>query len=231
MSKRPWTFVEIDMLRRAYPDTVTAVLANTLGRPLKSVYQKAKELGIRKSDTFLASQASGRLHRGGQTPAMVANQFKPGQQPWNKGSKGKVGLHPNSRRTQFKKGEMSGAAQHNYVPIGSYRITADGLLERKMADDPSVYPARRWTPVSRLVWEAAHGPIPDGFIVVFKPGLKTAVCEEITLERLECISRAENARRNHWTKKNPELGSLFQLKGAITRQVNRIKKQQEQSTP
>ena len=81
------------------------------------------------------------------------------------------------------------------------------------------------------MWEAAHGPIPDGFIVVFKPGLKTAVCEEITLDRLECITRAENARRNHPAQRDPELAKLVQLKGAITRQVNRIKKQQEQTAP
>lgn len=231
MSKRQWAPTELDMLRRAYPDTVTAVLANALGRPIKSVYQKARELGISKSEGFMSSQASGRLQRGGQTPAMVANQFKPGQQPWNKGVPGATGLHPNCRRTQFKKGEMAGAAQHNYVPIGSHRINADGHLERKMTDDPSIYPARRWTPVYRLVWEAAHGPIPDGHIVTFKPGMKTRALEKITLDRLECITRAENARRNHPAQRDPELAKLVQLKGAITRQVNRIKKQQEQTAP
>ncbi|KYZ79032.1 hypothetical protein PTBPS01_03975 [Burkholderia pseudomallei] len=46
--------------------------------------------------------------------------------------------------------------------------------------------------------------------------------EEITLDRVECISMAENARRNHPRSKSPELAKLVQLKGAITRQVNRI---------
>jgi hypothetical protein len=83
----------------------------------------------------------------------------------------------------------------------------------------------RWVPVARLVWEAAHGPVPPGHIVVFKsPALRTVVLEQITLDKLDCITRAEHARRNHPRNKHPELGRLIQLKGAITRQVNRIAK-------
>jgi hypothetical protein len=39
---------------------------------------------------------------------------------------------------------------------------------------------------------------------------------------------AENAQRNHPRSRNPEVRSLYQLKGAITRQVNRIAKEQDQ---
>lgn len=120
---------------------------------------------------------------------------------------------------------MTGAAQHNYVPIGTLRVSKDGYLERKMNDDPNIYPARRWVAVHRLVWEASHGPIPDGHIVVFKPGMKTSVLEDVTHDRLECITRAEHARRNHPRSKSPELAKLVQLKGAITRQVNRISRE------
>jgi hypothetical protein len=91
-----------------------------------------------------------------------------------------------------------------------------------------MYPARRWTPVARLVWKEANGPIPEGHIVVFKPGQRTAQLELITVDRLECIDRAEHARRNHPRSKSPELARLVQLKGAITRQVNRIAREAEQ---
>lgn len=225
MNGQPWTPTEIDMLRRTYPHHTATAIGHLLGRAQSSVYQKAQQLGLRKSTEFLASQKSGRIQTGQQHPNIVANRFKPGQQPWNKGVKGSTGQHPNCRARQFKPGEMSGAAQHNYVPIGSLRITADGILERKVTDDPALAPARRWVAVARLVWEATHGRIPAGHIVVFKPGMKTTDHELITTERLECITRAENARRNHPKNKSPELGRLYQLKGAITRQVNRITKE------
>ena len=72
-----------------------------------------------------------------------------------------------------------------------------------------------------LVWQAAHGPVPKGHIVVFKPGRRSAELSRIILDAVECISRAEHARRNHPRSKSPELGRLVQLRGAITRQINK----------
>lgn len=225
MNGTPWTPTEIDMLRRLYPQHTSVGVARLLGRSQSSVHQKATALGIAKSPEFRAALTRERMRTGQQHPNIVANRFKPGQQPWNKGVKGSTGLHPNCRVNHFQPGQMSGAAQHNYVPIGTLRITRDGILERKVTDDPSIKPARRWVAEARLVWEAAHGPIPRGHIVVFKPGQKTTNPELITADRLECITRADNGRRNHPANKSPELAKLYQLKGAITRQVNRISKE------
>jgi hypothetical protein len=83
--------------------------------------------------------------------------------------------------------------------------------------------------VHRLVWEAAHGPIPKGQSCASSEGMKTAVLEEITADRLECITRAEHAKRNHPRSHDPELGRLVQLKGAITRQVNRITREAQET--
>jgi hypothetical protein len=169
----------------------------------------------------MESDLSGRITRGRTDARMVATQFKKGQQSWNKGIKGICGTHENCRRTQFKKGEMAGAAQRNYVPIGSERLSKDGYLERKVTDDHPV-PARRWVGVHRIIWEAANGPIPPGHVVCFLPGRRTADAARITLDALELVSRAELARRNHPVTRDPELAKLVQLKGAITRQINRI---------
>lgn len=131
------------------------------------------------------------------------------------------GTHPNCRHTQFKRGRPASESA-NYVPIGSYRLSKDGYLEQKVTDDPSIAPVRRWTGVHRLVWESANGPVPKGHVVCFLPGRRSAELEKITLDALELVSRGELARRNHPRSRDPDLAKLVQIKGAITRQVNRI---------
>ena len=223
---RHWTPEQLHLLREKYPDTTTAQLASELGRNTGSVWQKARDIGLRKSEAYMQSVSSGRRRRGQQHEGIKSTQFKPGLVPWNKGMDG---YKPGGRsaETQFKKGGRTGAAAHNYVPIGSLRISKEGHLEQKVSDDPALYPARRWQPVARIVWEAANGTIPEKHFVIFKPGMKTAVLEEITADKLECISRAQNALRNHPKNRSPEMGRLYQIKGAITRQVNRIIREQE----
>lgn len=227
MKRRQWTAAEDECMRRFYPELTGADMAEVLKRTASSVFQRAKVLGLSKSEAFLASDRSGRVQRGRIDKRLTATQFQPGMVPWNKGKQGSTGTHENCRRTQFKKGSMSGAAQHNYQPVGSLRVSKDGYLERKVTDDHPV-PARRWVAVHRLVWEAQHGQIPDGHIVRFRDGMRTATLELVTVDRLECISRAENARRNHPRSRDPELGRLIQLKGAISRQVNRIAREAQE---
>lgn len=224
---KPWTPADIELLREHYPDKTASEVADLLGREVSTVHQAAGRYGIKKSDAFYARQTSGRIQRANANPRIKATQFKPGQIPWNAGMKG--WSPPGCERTQFKPGTRMGAANNNWVPVGSYRITtADKILQQKTSERPG--PASyRWTPVARLVWEAEHGPIPAGAMVVFKRGMKTSVLEEITLDKLDCISRAENARRNHPRNRDPELGRLIQLKGAINRQVNRINREHQQT--
>lgn len=227
MQKRPWLPAELETLRELYPDNTAMFIARVLGRIVGGIYRKARELGLEKSDAFWKSDTSGRAQQGRQDPRMRATQFKPGITPWNKGVKGVVGIQAGCRATQFKKGRPPQESR-NYLPIGSLRMTADGWLERKVTDDHPV-PARRWVAEHRLVWERANGPIPPGHIVIFKDKRRITVAEEITADKLECITKAENARRNHPKNRSPEYAHMVQLKGAITRQVNRIKKDAEQS--
>ena len=217
MTGATWTQREDAILRERYPDEPAAVVAAAIGRSLHSVYARAAHLGLAKSGVFLASQASGRADLAARGRA---TQFKKGGPAWNKGIKGSTGHHPNSRRTQFKKGCMTGAAQHNYRPIGTLRIHK-GVLEQKVTADPSLYPARRWRPVARIVWEQAHGQIPEGHAVVFKHGCATTDPERITPDVLELLSRQELMRRNsRHTRYPPELNQLIQLKGALNRKIN-----------
>lgn len=124
-----------------------------------------------------------------------------------------------SAETRFKPGRPACEAR-NYQPIGSLRLNKDGYLERKVTDDPALAPVRRWVGVHRLVWEAAHGPIPPRHVVRFLPGQRTVVAEEITVERLELVSQAENMRRNTVHRYPPQIAQAVQLLGALNRIIN-----------
>lgn len=220
--KRTWSTTDIALLRERFPHERTADVALALGRSYSTVAQKAAKLGIAKSAAYLASPAARRTDGKKGT----ATRFTPGTKPWNKGVPGSTGQHPNSRAHHFKPGEMRGMAQHNYVPVGTTRISKDGYLERKV-NDTHPTPARRWVGEHRIVWEAEHGPIPAGHAVVFLPGRKTTDPALIHPDALELISRRELMARNSvHAKYPPELARVAQLRGAITRQINRRAKQE-----
>lgn len=206
MKRHIWTPADRAQLRRIYPIYSAAECAEIIGCSVSSAYNQAHQMGLRKSTDWIAQRARERSlqpEHGGRR-----HQFRPGHQTWNKGQPFDSGGR--SVETRFK----AGRAPHensNYLPIGSLRITRDGLLERKTTDDQTVYPARRWVAVHRLVWEAAHGPIPRGHLVVFRPGMHTTSVEAITLDRLELITRAENMRRNTIHRYPDELKSAIRL--------------------
>ncbi len=200
-----WTREDLDKLARLYADTHTRDLAAQFGRTESSISNKAVVLGLKKSDEY---------HQ--RKPGV----FRPGHTTWNQGKKGTTGHHPNCQATWFKPGQLSGKAARLYKRVGSLRIN-DGQLQRKVTDDPQLKGCRKWIAVTRLVWEAANGPVPAGHAVTFKAGRATIVEQEITLEAIELVSRGELMRRNSRHTRYPEeLNKLMQLKGALNRKIN-----------
>ena len=218
--KRIWTQLEVQLLQRWYADERTEIIAQALGRPHARVLAKANALGLFKSTALIAQIARERTAKPGH--GSHAHRIKPGTVPHNKGIKRPKGWAPGDMaKTQFK----TGTRPHTWVPVGSYRITADGCLERKTNDAPGISSVR-WEPVHRLVWEAANGPVPAGHLVVFRPGRRTTVLEAITLDAVECITRSQLMRRNSvHTVYPPELAKLVLLQGALNRQINQRAKE------
>lgn len=217
-ARRPWTAVELDLVRELYPTFPTVALARTLNRTKCSVHAAAREIGVKKDPAFIAEEA--RKNTSLPSHGSRAHRFQPGQVPPNKGLR-RPGWAPGEMaKTQFK----PGVKPWSYAPIGSHR-ELDGYLQRKVTD--TGYPPRDWRPVHRLVWEAAHGPVPDGHVVAFLPGRKTTDPELITVDALECVSRAEMARRNSIHNLPPELAEVCRLRGRLAKAINERAKDEE----
>lgn len=110
----------------------------------------------------------------------LTGRFEKGQKSWNKGKKMKP--HPNSQRTQFKKGQRP----TSFKEVGSERIT-DGYYEVKVAN-PSTWKAKH-----RVIWEEHYGPIPDDHVVMFADQNPM----NCTLDNLMLVSRGQMAILNH----------------------------------
>lgn len=112
---------------------------------------------------------------------LVGGQFQKGQPAYNKGKKWDDFMSPeaqaNSRKTTFKKGNIP----HNHRPVGSERVNVDGFTEVKVAEP------NKWKLKHRLVWEEAHGKIPEGYKVIFLDGNR----QNIQLSNLEMVKAAE----------------------------------------
>lgn len=104
-------------------------------------------------------------------------RFQKGHNTHNKGMKGVCAK--GCEKTWFYKGHIP----ENHREVGSERITVDGYIEIKVAE-PNV-----WKQKHRVVWEAEHGKVPDGYCLIFRDNDRT----NTDINNLMIISRAINA--------------------------------------
>lgn len=211
MSKRKhWTPQEEDQLRSLYPTSPMTSLVEILGRPITSIRSKAKLLGVRRAPSFFAGQHSGRLQSGSTTGA--ASQFRKGNQPWNKGKAVTAGGR--SAETRFKPGTLQGKAAILAQPVGTERVTQDGIRQRKITAEGPMH--RRWRAVHAILWEETNGPIPRGHVVIFKD----KNCQNIVLENLELVTRQELMQRNSIHRYPEELKTTIRQLGKLKRAIS-----------
>ena len=197
----PWKEYEDQVMRSLYANTSNAQLAVLLDRSVSSIKNRSNILGIKKSEPYMLRVAS-------------ETRFSRGLVPWNKGRK-----FPSSGRsheTQFQKGQKP----HNWVPIGSERITKDGYLQRKMTDTGSSL--KDFVPVHHLVWiEHTSQPVPKGHALTFKDGNK----RNLDPNNLELLSRADLMRRNSVQTLPPEIKAQVHLIAGFNRRLRRIERE------
>ncbi|WP_073648243.1 HNH endonuclease signature motif containing protein [Pseudomonas aeruginosa] len=119
--------------------------------------------------------------------------------------------------TRFKKGQKP----HTWLPVGSTRISADGYLQRKISD--TGYPPRDWKSIHILLWEEHVGPIPTGHCVCFKDNNK----QNVVIDNLELITRAERMRRNSIHRYPPELKSAIRVISKLKRTIQEVEHEEQ----
>lgn len=215
-----WTAEDEDLLRREYPTTNAAALAERLGLSAHKVHAKAHLLGLKKDPEFL--RELGRRHAA-TNAGFLAHRKQKGCTPMNKGVPMRPEVREKVKRTWFTKGRMS----QNWVPVGTEVLDDDGYLKRKVSDDRDRPSRFNWKYVHRLNWEQANGPIPKGHKVVFRDGDKT----NVALENLDLITNAEMQRRNSVHNLPPEakkvVYALGTLKSMITKRTKKAHEQEE----
>lgn len=217
-SKTKWGPEEEKTLRELYPKMRTDKLAELLGCPKYTIYNKAFALGLKKTEEFLQSPESGRLVKGSTRSEGIRYQFKKGHIPANKGKKQSEYMSQEqiarTKATRFGKGHIPA----NHKPVGYERTTRDGYIEVKTAE-PNVFELKH-----RVVWKEHNGIIPSGFNIQFRDGDR----QNCSIDNLYMISRSEQMKsENSYHARYPEeVKKLIQLKGALHRQINKASKNQ-----
>lgn len=89
----------------------------------------------------------------------------------------------NCRKTTFKKGQLP----QTTLPVGTEGFMKDGYVVVKMPTKTGTKGRPYWRLKHHLIWEAANGPIPKGYNVIFADGNKL----NFDLDNLVLVSNQE----------------------------------------
>jgi len=146
----------------------------------------------------------------------LTGRYEKGNVPYNKGKKWDEYMtkeaQEKSKRTTFKKENIP----HNYRPVGSERINADGYIEVKIADP------NKWEMKHRVIYEEYYGTIPKGYNVMFADGNKL----NLEIDNLILVSKSEDLimNKNKLFYQNKELTKTGHLIAKIISKCGGLKK-------
>lgn len=210
MNGKEFTELEVRYLRRFYSNGSTSIMAKRLKRPKSSLYNKAHILGIYKTKKYLLKHAS--FQKGTQLGKVT--QFQKGHVPDNKGKTMSPEIREEVKHTFFKKGHKpKNTKTDGHISIR--KDTRTGISYKYIRISEGI-----WELLQRYIWIQEHGEIPKGYNVVFKDGNSL----NVTLENLELLSDSELLKKNYFYKYPKEIQRLIQIKGALTRQINKRNK-------
>lgn len=204
-----WTQAEKAYITEHYANTLTADIAKALNRSEKSIYGFAFNNKLLKSRAFVKERCREQMKHNGRAKMW---QFRKNHEAWNKGLPVTI---IGSKATQFKKGQKP----HN--------TKADGVITLRRDKASGKYyqyiriAESKWKPLHVHMWEQVNGRVPNKTLIVFKDK-NTMNC---TIENLEAITQAENARRNSIMRYPREVRELLHLNSKLKRKIRKYEKQ------
>lgn len=172
-----YTNDEIEYLREITPDKTNEEITKLFNKKF-NLNQSEKAIAAIRKRHKIKTSSDGR--------------FVKGDIPPNKGTKGLTGAN----KTSFKKGNKP----HNWVPIGSERVTKDGYIQVKVQEGKKQH---NWKGKHIIIWEEHNGPLQKGYAIIFGDGDK----RNFDTDNLIRVSRRELLMLNQedLIQKNTEL--------------------------
>lgn len=199
-----FTLEEDEMIKENYLKLPIKTLGKIMNRSFCGISKRLEELNLVIPEEVRAERKA-------------KGMFRKGQEPPNKGKKMDPEQYEKSKHTFFQKNHIPHNAKKDWCEVVRKDSSGRCYILIKL-------PGRRKLSFKHVwIWEEKNGKVPDDHAVVFKDG-NTLNC---VIENLECISRVELMKRNSIYNYPEELIRAIQLKNAIKRKVNKLKKQQE----
>lgn len=203
MSAKLWTPEEEALLRELYPHNLTEELVPIFGRGQRAIVSKAHKLGLHKTPEA-------------RTKCNSKGLFKKGMTPHNKGRKWDEWMSKEGQEVCKKTQIYPGHTLYKDYPMYHESKNSFGYITIKVPGERYFIPKHKW------LWENAHGKVPKGCMIVYKDGNPM----NCVLENLKVVSKSEIMRNKY----PPELKYLFNLRAALTRQINKHSKKQNSET-
>ena len=199
---------DIAYIKEHYASMSSYEIAAVLDMSKTTVTAVAHRHGIRKSREWIADRARMRTldpNHGGRVYL-----FQKGHTPHTKGKRAEEWMSTEglarSAASRFQKGQRPA----NWRPIGSERINVDGYIEVKVED------GKPWRHKHRVLWEEAHGSVPDGYMVSFIDGNK----QNVELSNLKLVARADAMRQNSVVNYPDDVREVIHMRAVLKRHIN-----------
>jgi hypothetical protein len=207
---RRWSVHEDRILQRIYSDRHTRDVARYLpGRSAVGIHKRARKLGIFKTFRRWSVREDRILRR-------IYSHRRTGDVVCNLPGRSVASLHQRAQKLGLSKNPRVMAT--GYVPVGTTR-KHHGYWMVKVGEPT------QWRRLHRVVWEATHGPVPRGALVTFRDG----DADNCAPENLVLTTRQDIMRQHTYHNYPQPIPHLVQLRGILTRQINRRARREEQA--